>query len=294
MVLDLLCVLIVAGGGALGYFKGLFKMVARLASIIIAFLVAISVAGSASTFVYKSVIAPTLQGIIVDKVEETGAEEFVTSIYDTVNSIQDNLQDNEIVENIGNAVGEVGNTEDLSDIYEQFNGLFGGLSPTITNFIATKVDLEQFSEIKSKIDEFGIAIDENINGSEEGTVEADSEPLTTKKVAAMVTDAVAAPIIGFITPIAFALMFFIVSLVTMLLLNFIVALLDKIKITEKLSKFGGMGVGAICAIAIAIALAALASVFITPASDMYGLIDGSLAIKLVPSISLEKDMMKII
>ena len=51
MVLDLLCVLIVVGGGALGYFKGLFKMVARLASIIIAFLVAISVAGSASTFV---------------------------------------------------------------------------------------------------------------------------------------------------------------------------------------------------------------------------------------------------
>lgn len=294
MVLDLLCVLIVVGGGALGYFKGLFKMVARLASIIIAFLVAISVAGSASTFVYKSVIAPTLQGIIVDKVEETGAEEFVTSIYDTVNSIQDNLQDNEIVENIGNAVGEVGNTGDLSDIYEKFNGLFGGLSPTITNFIATEVDLEQFSEIKSKIDEFGIAIDENINGSEEGIVESDSEPLTTKKVAAMVTDAVAAPIIGFITPIAFALMFFIVSLVTMLLLNFVVALLEKISITEKLSKFGGMGVGAICAIAIAIALAALASVFITPASDMYGLIDGSLAIKLVPSISLEKDMMKII
>lgn len=294
MVLDLLCVLIVVGGGALGYFKGLFKMVARLASIIIAFLVAISVAGSASTFVYKSVIAPTLQGIIVDKVEETGAEEFVTSIYDTVNSIQDNLQDNEIVENIGNAIGEVGNTEDLSDIYEKFNGLFGGLSPTITNFIATEVDLEQFSEIKSKIDEFGITIDENINGSEEGIIESDSEPLTTKKVAAMVTDAVAAPIIGFITPIAFALMFFIVSLVTMLLLNFVVALLEKISITEKLSKFGGMGVGAICAIAIAIALAALASVFITPASDMYGLIDGSLAIKLVPSISLEKDMMKII
>ena len=294
MVLDLLCVLIVVGGGALGYFKGLFKMVARLASIIIAFLVAISVAGSASTFVYKSVIAPTLQGIIVDKVEETGAEEFVTSIYDTVNSIQDNLQDNEIVENIGNAIGEVGNTEDLSDIYEKFNGLFGGLSPTITNFIATEVDLEQFSEIKSKIDEFGITIDENINGSEEGIIESDSEPLATKKVAAMVTDAVAAPIIGFITPIAFALMFFIVSLVTMLLLNFVVALLEKISITEKLSKFGGMGVGAICAIAIAIALAALASVFITPASDMYGLIDGSLAIKLVPSISLEKDMMKII
>ena len=294
MVLDLLCVLIVVGGGVLGYFKGLFKMVARLASIIIAFLVAISVAGSASTFVYKSVIVPTLQGIIVDKVEETGAEEFVTSIYDTVNSIQDNLQDNEIVENIGNAIGEVGNTEDLSDIYEKFNGLFGGLSPTITNFIATEVDLEQFSEIKSKIDEFGITIDENINGSEEGIIESDSEPLTTKKVAAMVTDAVAAPIIGFITPIAFALMFFIVSLVTMLLLNFVVALLEKISITEKLSKFGGMGVGAICAIAIAIALAALASVFITPASDMYGLIDGSLAIKLVPSISLEKDMMKII
>lgn len=316
MVLDLICVLIIVIGVVIGYVKGLFKMVAKLVSIALAFFVAISVAGPASTFVYQAVVAPGLEGVIVEKIDETGAEELVTGIYDTVSSIQSSLEGNEIVENIGNTVGDIGEDiggaidniglgeapQELSDIYNQFNGLLEGLSPTITNFIATEIDLEQFSDIKSKIDEFGISeTPENQEQPSTGTSlddvggSTDNKPLTSEGIAHSIVNALGTPIIGFIHPIAFALLFFITSIVATLLLNFIVALLEKISITEKISAFGGAGVGAICALAIALAVAALASAFITPANELFGLVEGSIATQIIPSLNVNTlDMIKII
>lgn len=277
MLVDIICLVTILLGTVLGYIQGLFKMIARLASVILAFIIAGTMAGQATTIVYDSVVAPGLESIVASKIEETGAEETLTQLYDMVSSIQTQIASSEILSGVkdtatsvldditSNVSGITDSPNQLQDAYSDFNSFLSGLSPTITNFIADKIDLEALSHITTDT----LASPDSSTGI-----------TTTEKLASQLVELLRTPIIGFITPVAFVVLFIILVIVIGILLNFLVALLDKIKITEKLSKIGGTAVGGICAFALAIAIAAIFSIVCTHASDLYDLVDGSVAISI--------------
>lgn len=314
MVLDVICLVVIGIGCLIGYFKGLFKMAARLLSFVLAIVISVSCSGELATITYDSLLQPTLEGFITDKVEEVGAGEAVTQVFGVVADIQTKLGKfdlNDTLSNlknssIGGAISSVegsitnasgtlqdilgetdisstisgaldgagleidkitgeGTMDNLKSGYDKLSKFFGKVSPSITNFIADKIDMTKFTEV---------AGDALIN----------PEQMTTKKAVNSLLSLFRAPIIQFITPIFFVLCFLVSSLVLNLILSLVVKLLDKITLVDKVNHIGGLSIGAICALPFAIVIAFCFTSFVTPASDLYPYVDGSLVGKLTTSI----------
>ena len=314
MVLDIICLVVIGLGCLIGYFKGLFKMASRLVSFALAILISVSCSGELAAITYDSLLQPTLEGFVTDKVEEVGAGEAVTQVFGLVADIQTklgkfdlndtlaNLKDSSIGGAISSVEGSIsgasgtlkdilggtdisstlsgaldgaglevdkiageGTMDNLKSGYDKLSKFFGKVSPSITNFIADKVDMTKFTEVA-------------------GDALANPEQMTTKKAVNSLLSLFRAPIIQFITPIFFLLCFLVSSLVLNLILSLVVKLLDKITLIDKVNHIGGLSIGAICALPFAIVLAFCFTSFVTPASSLYPYVDGSLVGKLTSGI----------
>lgn len=307
MVLDIICLLVIGIGCLIGYYKGLFKMAARLLSFIFALVIAIFCAGEIAAVTYDTLLQPTLEGFISDKVDEFGAEDTIMQVYGFVADIQtklgkfdlndtlSNLEDSGLGDSISSLTGTISSASDTlngilggtdvsssisgaldgilgedtaGDLKSGYNNLaqfFGKVSPSVTNFIADKIDMSEFTRVA-------------------GEAALNPENMTADKAIEALCNLVRTPIVQFITPIFFVLCFLVSSLLLTLILNLVVKLLDKVTLVDKVNHFVGLGIGAICAIPFTIAIAFLVTMFITPASDLYQYIDGSLVGKMTNSI----------
>lgn len=293
MIFDIVCLLILALGCLIGYFKGLFKMLSHLISFILAFIIAFSCSGELASITYSAVLQPTLANLIDDKIEEYGAKETVTELYGIVAGVQTQLGEfnlNETLENMGitgssagvsvtdsltGALAGVGvNLDDvmaseelsgLKESYDNFAEFFSGLSPKVTNFVADKIDMTEFTQLA-------------------GNVLTTPDEVDDSDVSSALCNLLRLPIVSLITPFFFAIIFILCSIILSLVLGLIVKLLDKITLVEKLNHFAGMGIGAVCAVPFAVVAILCANIFITPASDLYQYVDGSFSLKLADSV----------
>ena len=277
MILDLCCVLTILIGIVIGYVRGLFKMVAHLTSQVLAILIAIIASGIVATLVYDKVVEPKLSEIIVARIDETGVEGTVSELYTMVASIKTGIAGSEVIDNLGETANTIKENIDpelvanVKGAYEELSGYFKGISPSITGYIADKIDLEQFTEIKDAVTP---VVDDTLEEISPESVLPSGEKVTNDLL-----NLLEKPLTAFIKPVAFVVIYLVAVIILGIILNGLASLLEKIEITEKLSNFGGAIVGGVCTLAIVLLISALCSIIITPDNSYFGLIDNSVAIK---------------
>lgn len=290
MFIDLIVVVLILIGVIVGYLRGLFRMIGSIASIVIAWVLALLFAGSVATFAFDNWIAPPMTDAVQAQIDEFGAEETIQGIYDTVSNIQSSINFDEVGKQVGKVGTQIGDTlsglnielpslDDISPMdnqdvldkltgttegemlveqYENISSFFGDLAPTISNFVAENVDLNALGGLTGYVQATG----------------ADS-------VAAPLVALFRTPAIAILTPICFALIALLGTVILNIVLGIIFDILDKSSTINSLQKLGGVIIGVVIALGISV-LGILVLRFCVPETEnFYKYMEASVSMQVV-------------
>ena len=241
MIIDIVALFSLIVCLIIGWNKGIFKMIGRLAVCILALILAFILSTPISSAIFDSFVEPKLVEVIDSKIEEYGATETVATIYTKIQSVLNSDMIDDVKNTIGSGLDTVAGAVQGIDIQE-IAGIDLSNLPDLGN-----------NEIVKWITKLGANI--NTKPFEDMLEQAKSPAgLDSESASSSLVNLFAIPITGIIRNIVFVLLVILINLVGNLLWNLIEGIVFKQNALGTVNQVLGMVCGAVLGFAICLVL----------------------------------------